>query len=54
MIDLGCLNLRYLSDSGLYIRRFLIKFLLLLPPQTDAGVLPTAIMFCSATATVVA
>ena len=31
MIDLGCLNLRYLSDSGLYyIRRFLIKFLLLL------------------------
>ena len=36
---------------SLILYRFLLKFLLLLRSKLGAGVLPTAIVFCSATAT---
>ena len=39
---------------SLILYRFLLKFLLLLRCKLGADVLPTAIVFCSATATVVA
>ena len=44
--------LDFITSSILY--RFLLKCLLLLRRKLGAGVLPTAIVFCSAAATVVA